>query len=130
VRNGNNNVVVIPNTKITSGILINYNLPDARLGADVAIMVAHEADFDQVRRIALEEARACDGVLATPEPNLFFHPGLLPTHMQLTLVFNVADFSKRFPVQSELRLRIYRRLRRESVPLPGPWQDLKIFAAD
>src|SRR5437868_7608846 len=42
VRNGNNSVIVIPNTKITSGILINYNLPDTRLAADVAVMVAHD----------------------------------------------------------------------------------------
>ena len=34
VRNGNNNVVVIPNTKITSGILINYNLPEPRSNRD------------------------------------------------------------------------------------------------
>src|SRR5262245_16659533 len=63
VRNGNNSVIVIPNTKITSGILINYNLPEPRLGAEVAVMVGHEADLDQVRRIALEETRKCDGVL-------------------------------------------------------------------
>ncbi len=130
VRNGNNNVVVIPNTKITSGILINYNLPDTRLSAEVAVMVAHDADVDQVRRIAIEEARDCEGVLATPEPAIFFNPGLLPTHLQFTLVINVAEFGKRGPVQSAVRLRIYRRLRAEGVPLPGPWQELKIFAAD
>src|SRR6266550_1888145 len=111
VRNGNNNVVVIPNTKITSGILINYNLPDTRLSAEVAVMVAHDADVDQVRRIALEEAHACEGVLATPEPAIFFNPGLLPTHLQFTLVFNVAEFGKRAPAQSAVRLRIYQRLR-------------------
>lgn len=36
VRNAGSNVVVVPNTKITSGILINYNLPDPRVAAEVA----------------------------------------------------------------------------------------------
>src|SRR5262245_21963010 len=58
LRNGANNVVVIPNTKITSGILVNYNLPDARLMAEIAVMVGFDANLEQVSQIAIEEARA------------------------------------------------------------------------
>jgi small-conductance mechanosensitive channel len=120
LRNGSNSVVVIPNTKITSGILINYNLPDPRVMCDVAVMVAFDADLEQVRRSALEETRSCEGVLATPEPNIFFNPGALSTHLQFTLVFAVSEFNRRTPVMSEVRLRIYRRMRSEGVPLPVP----------
>jgi small-conductance mechanosensitive channel len=130
VRNGNSNIVVIPNTKITSGILTNYNLPDPRVAAEVAVMVGYDADLDQVRRIALDETRACRGVLDTPEPAVFFNPGLLATHLQFTVVFSVADFSQRGPMQSEVRLRIYRRLREESVPLPVPLYEAKMLATD
>ncbi len=130
VRNANSNVVVIPNTKITSGILINYNLPDARVAAEVAVIAGFDADADQVRRIALEETRACAGVLETPAPGIFFNPGLLSTHLQFTVIFHVAEFSQRYPMQSEVRLRIYRRMRAESVPMPAPWYESKILAAD
>jgi small-conductance mechanosensitive channel len=123
-------MVVIPNTKITSGILINYSLPDARVGTDIAVMVGYDADTDQVRGIALEETRACEGVLETPEPSVFFNPGVLSTHLQFTVSFHVADFNQRLPVQSEVRLRIYRRLKQESVPLPRPCYEPKIVAAD
>jgi small-conductance mechanosensitive channel len=121
VRNGNNNVVVIPNTKITSGILINYNLPETRQTADVAVMVAYEADLDHVQRSAMEETRSATGVLATPEPSIVFNPGLLPTHLQFTVTFNIADFAAKANAQSEVRLRIYRRLKKDGVPLPHPW---------
>jgi small-conductance mechanosensitive channel len=130
VRNGASNVVVIPNTKITSGILINYNLPDPRVAAEVAVMVGYDADLDRVRRIALAEAQACDGVLDTPAPFVLFNPGLLPTHLQFTVTFTVADFGQKGPVQSEVRLRIYRRLREEGVPLPLPWYEAKMLATD
>jgi small-conductance mechanosensitive channel len=128
LRNGSNNVVVIPNTKITSGILVNYNLPDLRLTAEIPVMVAFDADLEQVSRIALEETRACEGVLATPEPSIFFNPGPLPTHLQFTLIFAVSEFTRRGPVMSAVRLRIYRRLRAEGVPLPEPWRDMQTFA--
>ena len=130
VRNGGNNVVVIPNTKITSGILVNYNLPDTRVMGDVAVIVGYEADVDQVRRIALEEARGCSGVLAAPAPQVFFAPGVTPTHLQFTLVFAVAEFGQRGPAQSELRLRIYQRMRAEGVPLPEPSPNMNILATD
>jgi small-conductance mechanosensitive channel len=99
------------------------------VAADVAVMVGYDADLDQVRRIALDQTRACDGVLETPPPSVFFSPGLLATHLQFTVVFTVANFDQRFPVQSDVRQRIYRRLREEAVPLPGPGYEAKLLAA-
>lgn len=130
LRNAANNVVVIPNTKITTGILINYNLPQPPLAAEVAVLVAYDADVDEVRRIVLDEARNCEGVLPLPDPAIFFNPGVTPTHLQFNLVFHVAEFAKRGPLQSDVRLRIYRRLRAEGVPLPMPSTDMKILATD
>jgi small-conductance mechanosensitive channel len=130
VRNGDGNVVVIPNTKITSGILVNYNLPDPRVAANVAVMVGYDADLDQVRRIAIDQTRACEGVLETPQPVVFFNPGLLATHLQFTVVFSVADFNQRGPVQSDVRLRIYRGLREEAVPLPVHLYEAKMHATE
>src|ERR1700730_9241296 len=130
VRNGNSNIVVIPNTKITSGILVNYNLPDPRVTTDLAVMVGYDADLDQVRRIALDQTRACDGVLETPQPAVFFNPGSLATHLQFTVVFSVPDFSQRDPVKSEVRVRIYRRFRQEGVPLPVLFYEAKVLATE
>ena len=130
LRNGDGNVVVIPNTKITSGTLTNYNLPDPRVAADVAVMVGYDADLDQVRRLAIDQTRACEGVLDTPEPVVFFNPGLLATHLQFTVVFSVANFNQRGPVQSDVRLRIFRRLREEGVQLPLHLYEAKMLATE
>ncbi len=130
VRSGNRNVFVIPNTKITSGILVNYNLPDIKQGVDVAVMVGFDADLEKVRQIALEETGASASVMADPPPQVFFNPGALPTHLQLTVNFMIPDFNQKGAVQSEVRLRIYRRLRAEGVPLPPPWVAAKVVPAD
>lgn len=130
LRNGNNNLVVIPNTKITSGILVNYNLPETSQTADVAVMVGFDADLERVRRLALEETRNASGVLGSPEPGILFNPGLLPTHLQFTVTFGIADYSRKGPVQSEVRLRIYTRLKQDGVPLPLPWVEARMLATD
>ncbi|MEO7653943.1 MAG: mechanosensitive ion channel family protein [Bryobacteraceae bacterium] len=118
LRTGRNNIVVIPNTKITSGILTNYSLGELRVGVEVPVMVAHEADPDEVSRMVLEEVLAADGVLAVPEPTVFFTPGMLLTHLQLVAAFSVSDVARQGPVGADVRLRIHRRLRKEGVPLP------------
>jgi small-conductance mechanosensitive channel len=122
VRTPANNMVVVPNTKITSGILVNYSLPEPRTACEVAIPVAQEADPGLVRRIALEAAQEVEGVLADPAPAFLCDPGLLPTHLQFKLVVHVAERARQFRVQSELRWLLLERFRREGVPLARAWE--------
>jgi small-conductance mechanosensitive channel len=118
VRTGTNDMVVVPNTKITSGILVNYSLPDRRTVAEVQILVSHKADAELVRQLALEEAARVEGVLADPAPLFLCDPGVLPTHLRCKLVVQIADRSALGRIQSEIRTRLLARFRDEGVPLP------------
>jgi small-conductance mechanosensitive channel len=117
VRTGSNDMVVVPNTKITSGILVNYSLPDPRAVVEIPVLVAHEAEPEQVRRIALEEA-VVEGVLEQPAPVVLCDPGVLPTHLQFKLLVNIQNRSEQGRIQSEIRLRLLERFRAQGVPLP------------
>lgn len=118
LRNWKNNIVVIPNTKITSGILTNYNLPEQRVGTGVDVLVGHDADVDEAIRLAVESVASMPGVLAEPAAKAIFSPGLLPTHIQFSVVFSVSDITLQAATQSEARLRILQRLREAGVPPP------------
>ena len=120
VRNGANDMVIVPNSKITAGTLVNYNSPDRREVAELAILVAHGADPAQVCRIALAEAAAVTCVLPEPAPVCLCDPGVLPTHLQFKLLVNVACRGEQGAVLSEIRLRLLDRFRAERVPLPNP----------
>ncbi len=118
VTNMQNNVIVIPNSKITASILLNFSLPESRLATDVDVVVGHEADLDAVRTMLLEEAAQADSVLADPPPIVLMDPGVTPTHVQLKLWVNIPERTLQGLVRSDLRFRIARRLRREGVPMP------------
>jgi small-conductance mechanosensitive channel len=120
LRTGGNDVVVIPNVKITSGILVNLSLPEPSGVADVAILVAHDADPDQVCRLAVEEASATPGVLAEPAPSCVCDPGVLTTHVQFKVLVHVSNRLEQARVQSELRMRLLRRFQAAGIPLPSP----------
>jgi small-conductance mechanosensitive channel len=118
VLTGRNSTVVIPNTKITSSSLTNFSLPNRRVVADVPIAVSQQADPDQVMAIAQEIAAATSVVLADPAPLVLMDQGVLPTHMGFKLLVHVQNRIQQEIVQSEIRLRLMRRFREESVPLP------------
>jgi small-conductance mechanosensitive channel len=117
VRTGSNNIIVIPNTKITSGILINFSLPEARAVVEIPVVAGRDADAARVREIVLEEALATEGVLREPAPQVLFDPGLTPTHQQYRLFVHVEHQTQRGPVASAVNLRLLERFRAESVPL-------------
>jgi small-conductance mechanosensitive channel len=120
VQTGVANTIVIPNTKITSGILTNFSVPERRVFADVVILTGLDADPEQVKRIALQVAAQTDGVLKQYAPVFLFDPGVVHTHMGFRLLAQIASQTEKGGVQSALRLKLLERFRAEGVPLPGP----------
>jgi small-conductance mechanosensitive channel len=119
VHTGSNNTIVIPNTKITSGILTNFSLPEGRVVADIPILVSLDAEPDQVAGIAMEVATNTAGVLEEPSPVVMFDPGVLLTHLQMKLSVHVATQMEKDSVQSRIKVALLHRFREEGVPLPN-----------
>jgi small-conductance mechanosensitive channel len=118
IRTGSNNTIVVPNTKITSGILTNFNIPSSRVSTEVTVVASHEADPQTLARLAMEAAAETTGVLEEPTPVVLFDPGILPTHMQLKLIVHVANQAERGGVQSRVRVALLEKMRAHDVPLP------------
>lgn len=119
VLNPRNNIVVIPNEKITSSILTNYAMPDPKVVLPIELIASLDADLDQVTAIAVEEARKADGVAPDFMPVLLMDPGVLPTHLQFKLVVQIQNRLLQGLVASDIRRRILERFRKERVPMPS-----------
>ncbi|HBY59714.1 MAG TPA: hypothetical protein DEH78_07810 [Solibacterales bacterium] len=126
VLTGQNNTIVIPNTKITSSILTNYSLPDERVVVDIAILAGLDADPEQAMALMVDEAKKQHDVLLDPPPLAFFDPGATPTHLQFKLEVGTARRIGSGYLKSRLRVAILRRFREEGVPLPA----VTVVAAD
>lgn len=117
---GAGSIVVVPNTKITSGILTNFSLPENKVTVEVAVLVGLEADPALVRDIVLEEVRTGELLPPGAVPVLLFDPGVLPTHMHFRLFVPAARQIESGGVRSEINLKLAARFRREGIPLPSP----------
>jgi len=115
---GVNNMIVIPNTRITTSTLTNFNLPEKRMMAEVAIVAGHDADPDLVERLIAEEARLTPGVLPGEGPVVLLDPGITPTHLQFKVLVAIPERIQLGLIQSALRMRVLKRFRAEGVPFP------------
>lgn len=119
-----NNIVVIPNSKLSESIITNYFLPERRMSLLLNIGVSYASDSRKVEEILLDEAKRAvgeiEGLLAEPAPIVRFIPGFGESALNFTLICQVREFVDQYYVQHELRHRIFERFRKEGIEIPFP----------
>jgi small-conductance mechanosensitive channel len=119
-----NNMVVVPNAKLTQAILTNYYLPEERMSLLIPISVSYDSDPEHVEAVLVEEASKAagdvPGLLAEPAPFVRFIPGFGDSSLDFTLICQVREFVDQYLAQHELRKRIFKRFRSEGIEIPFP----------
>jgi small-conductance mechanosensitive channel len=128
-----NQIVTIPNSKITSNIVVNYAQPDITMKVRIPFSVAYGSDMPRVKRILLEIA--CEAmektswVLSDPAPSVYFLEfGESSLNGQLLLWTNNYDNS--WDVQDYMNSRILERFRDEGIEIPFRQVDIWMRRAD
>lgn len=133
IRTLNNNMVIIPNSKLSQAIVTNYYLPEQRMSTSLQVGVSYDADPDRVERLLLEiavrAAAEVPGLLAEPEPSVAFDPGFGDSALGFTLNFHVVEFARQFGVRNQLRKRILIRFREEGIDMPYPTRTVHLAPA-
>lgn len=123
MRNSSDNLIVVPNSKLGQAIYTNFSLPDRHFSISISFTVSADSDVDKVRTLLLEEtiqaSHEIKGMLAEPPPAVLFNPGT-DSAVQFQVNYNVADFGSQFRVQSELRMRLFKKLRSAGIALATP----------
>lgn len=119
-----NNMVIIPNSKLSQSIVTNYYLPEKRMSLLIPVSVSYSSDPEHVERILVEEAKNAvgkiPGLLGDPEPFVRFIPGFGESSLDFTLICQVKEFVDQYLAQHELRKRILKRFSIEGIEIPFP----------
>jgi small-conductance mechanosensitive channel len=134
LRSLGNNMIIIPNAKLSQAIVTNYYLPEKRMPVSLQVSVTYDADPDRIEKVLLEVARKgapeIPGMLADPEPGVSFDPGFGESSLGFSLNFQVAEFANQFGVRNELRRRILRRFKEEGIALPYPTRTVHLVGQE
>jgi small-conductance mechanosensitive channel len=124
IRMQQNNMVIVPNSKLSQSVVTNYYLPERRMAIMMPVSVSYDADPDTVERVLIDEANKAvgevAGLLAEPAPAVRFVPGFGASSLDFTLICHVSEALDQQPVQHELHKRIFKRFKREGIEIPFP----------
>lgn len=118
-----NNTIVIPNSKLSSSTLTNFDVPRSDTSVVVSLGVAYDVDLERVERVIQEVGREVtsrvDGGVPEAEPLVRF-TALGDSAIQLNVVVRARRFTDTALVRSELIKALHARLVRERIEIPFP----------
>jgi small-conductance mechanosensitive channel len=119
VRRLENSIAIVPNSAVAKAAIVNYDMPESRVGITIRVTVDYASDVDRVEELLNDEAARAAGVvsglLREPQPGVKLIPGFGEAGFEFTLACHVARYTDQFAVQHELRKRIARRFRSEGI---------------
>lgn len=119
-----NNMVIVPNSKLSQSVVTNYNLPERRMAILVPVSVSYDSNPDAVEQALLDVAKKTaaevTGLLSEPEPSVRFVPGFGASSLDFTLICHIREITDQQPVLHELHRRILKRLKNDGIQIPFP----------
>lgn len=127
IRTLENQLVTIPNSKISTSIVTNYALPEARQKIRIPVSVAYGSDIGKVKSILLgigyEVARTSELVLEDPKPQVYFME-FGQSSLNFTLVVWAKTYALVWEVTDSINTLIDARFREEGIEIPFPQLDV------
>jgi len=125
-----NNIVIVPNSKMAQSMITNFYLPVPHMALRIPVSVSYDSDPQHVENVILDEVKkstsAIQELIMDPEPVVRFMPGFGDSSLDFTLIVYVKEYADQFPVQSELRKRIFNRFKEEGIEIPFPQRVIHI----
>lgn len=123
-----NNVVIVPNARLASAILTNYQRPDPELAVLVQVGVAYSSDLARVEQVTIDVAREVmqevPGGIPEFEPFIRYHT-LGDYRIDFTVILRARHFVDQYMIRHEFVKRLLSGYRREGIQIPFPVQTVR-----
>lgn len=118
-----NNTIIVPNSKLASAIVTNYNIPDEEISTSVEVGVGYGSDLDKVERVTIEVAREVMKEVKGGVPE--FEPVVRygkfgDSSINFNVVLRSKEFADQNAVKHELIKKLHKRYSAEGIEIPYP----------
>lgn len=118
-----NNMVIVPNNKLSQAIIINYHLPARDMAFGVDVGVSYDSDLEKVERVTLEVAKdvmkTVQGGVPDAEPGVKFHT-FADSSINFSVGLKCKEFTDQYLLKHEFIKRLTARYRKEGIEIPYP----------
>jgi small-conductance mechanosensitive channel len=117
------NMIIVPSSKLATTVMVNYNLPKSELMESVMVGVSYDSDLDHVEQVALDVAR--ETVREVSGSDKFRDPQIRFREFNSSSIdFQVRLFlpklKGRAVFKSEFIKRLHKRFNKEGINIPFP----------
>lgn len=120
-----NNVVVIPNSKLASSIVTNFDFPESETTVIVPVATAYESDLRKVEQVTLEVAFLMQNNLpfaALTQPPSVTYTSFGDSGINFNVVLRVKRITDSAPMKHEFIKALHARFKEEGINIPYPQQ--------
>ncbi|NMC27304.1 MAG: mechanosensitive ion channel family protein [Syntrophomonadaceae bacterium] len=123
IRMLSNNMVLVPNLRLSGAIVTNHELPEHEMSVIVSVGVSYSSDLDQVERTVIEVAREVlrdsPGGVSDFNP-LFHYTDFSDSSIDFNVVLKTKSFADQYALKHEFIKRLHRRFNQEGIEIPFP----------
>ncbi len=120
-----NNVVLVPNAKLSAAVVTNYHLPDKELAVSVEMGVHYDSDLNKVEAVTLDVARqvlkTVKGAVADFEPSIRYGK-FGDFSINFTVGLRAREFTDQYLIVHEFIKALHARYKQEGIVIPYPIQ--------
>ncbi|WP_394333614.1 mechanosensitive ion channel family protein [Belliella pelovolcani] len=125
----NDNIsVIIPNSQFIDSQVINWSHNDRNIRFNFPVGVSYNEDPEKVKAILIEVAKANEGVLASPSPDVLFDDFADSSLNFYLRVWTSEYINKPKVLKSQLYYEIFRRFKEQGIEIPFPQRDIHIIS--
>jgi small-conductance mechanosensitive channel len=123
LRTLSNNMIEVPNSKLASSVITNFDLPQEEMTLPVSVGVGYDSDLGKVEQVTLEVARQV--MSENPSGVTEFEPVVRfqsfgDSSINLTCYLRVREYESRNLLQHEFIKKLFERYEKEGINIPFP----------
>ncbi len=123
VRMLSNNLIIVPNSKLASSIVVNYHLPIPEMSVVVQLGVSYDCDLEKVERVTIEVARSIqqevEGGVKGFQPFIRYHT-FAESSIKFSVILRVKRFVDQYLIKHEFLKKLHKRYKEEGIHTPYP----------
>jgi len=118
-----NNLIIIPNYKLSSVIITNCNFPDTELAVLIEVGVSYDSDLKLVEKITIDVAKnitkSVEGAVQTFDPFIRYHT-FADSSINFTVIMRALEFSNQFLIKHEFIKLLHQKYKENKIEIPYP----------
>ncbi|HVO67069.1 MAG TPA: mechanosensitive ion channel family protein [Syntrophales bacterium] len=123
IRSLQNNTIIVPNSKLASAIVTNFNIPDQKILISIEAGVSYDSDLEKVERVTIEVAEEVMKDIRVGVPgfeHVVTYKKFGESSVNFDVHLHVKEFVDQYAIKHEFIKRLHKRYREEGIQIPFP----------